>query len=624
MSRTLTISPKPIRTLAISALCAFGLGLSAHAQSVSLLNKSLNDAVRRAQLWGDVPVTSSFCVRPVHASRALGIENPFGLDPHYDFSGQVDTLSIGDDPIFRNYGHPLLLQTWEAVMDSAKGWKLDWNQPVLPRLNAHPYFTGSKQAWLQLRATPYVSRVQFNSHHDYGWQDGPMIPNKGLQTYTNFGVWGRVGFLEFQYAPEKVYAANEDVPAPGVRGMGNTSTGGLSDQPDRFGIEPYVRSYIGQSYLKAHIGPLAVGISSENVFWGPGRFAGVVMSENAPGIEHFTLETSKPLSTPWGTLEGQLLTGNKMRSGFKYSTGPTQDGSSLPNVERAPEMDTVFSVITAAVGVWNPIWFPGMSLGITREIWTEGSISADASNWDYIALFYSNPFRGAGGGTQVAVDQMASMFFRYVLPESHAEVYGEYGFDDNRYDLEDMLVSPEHSRAYLIGFTKIQPLKGNEDYLQFSYEVTQLEGSKEMINRIQFGYPVFYDSDYNHYGQQIGTGIGNGSNQWILAIDRVRSNRRLGFTYERVARNNDRLYAGQVPWVATWYGFDFTKKYVESSVGLNYEERFGPILIWAKALLTQTYNWNHWYDPAGTGSPMRANGYNVKSLNLFTGMTLLL
>ena len=47
--------------------------------------------------------------------------------------------------------------------------------------------------------------------------------------------------------------------------------------------------------------------------------------------------------------------------------------------------------------------------------------------------------------------------------------------------------------------------------MEFTYEVTQIEGSKEMINRIQFGYPVFYDSDYNHYGQQIGAGIGNGS-----------------------------------------------------------------------------------------------------------------
>ena len=59
---------------------------------------------------------------------------------------------------------------------------------------------------------------------------------------------------------------------------------------------------------------------------------------------------------------------------------------------------------------------------------------------------------------------MASMFFRYVMPESHAEVYGEYGFDDNRYDLEDMLVSPEHSRAYLIGF-KNPTLNEKRDFL---------------------------------------------------------------------------------------------------------------------------------------------------------------
>ena len=110
------------------------------------------------------------------------------------------------------------------------------------------------------------------------------------------------------------------------------------------------------------------------------------MSENAPGIEHFTLET-KAVKTKWGTLEGQFLTGNKMRSGFSYASGPTSDGSSLPEVAQAPELDTVFSVITAAVGVWNPIWFPGMSLGITAEIWTEGPVAQMLQHWDYIAFF---------------------------------------------------------------------------------------------------------------------------------------------------------------------------------------------------------------------------------------------
>lgn len=613
---------RPKCSIQSTSLLAFGflfICISfAQAQSVSLLNKPVSDALRRAQLWGEVPLTSSFCVRPVHASRALGLKDPLGFDPKYDFSRPKEQEGeVAIDPMFRAYGNPLVYQLWTRFTDTLQKISLDWEKPVIPRLNAHPYFSSLPHAWLQFRATPVVTRVQFNSHHDYGWQDGPMIPNKGLQTYTNFGVWGRVGFLEFQYAPERVAAANEDLPAPGIRGN-------LGDHPDRFGTEPYVRNYTGQSYLKAHAGPVAIGISSENIYWGPGKFSGIVMTDNAPGIRHFTLETSKPIQTPWGTLEGQLISGNKMRSGFSYATGPTADGSSLSEVVRNPDLDSVFSVITAAVGVWNPIWFPGMSLGISREIWTEGPVSSDASNWDYIALFYSNPFRGSGGGTQAAIDQMAGLFFRYVMPESHAEVYGEYGFDDNRYDLEDMLVSPEHSRAYLLGFTKLQPLNGERDYLEFNYEITQIEGSKEMINRVQFGFPIFYDSDYNHYGQQIGAGIGNGSNQWVLQIDRVKDNRRLGFVYERIARNNDELYAGRVPWVNTWYGFDFTKKYIESSVGMNYQERFGPILIWAKVLLTQTYNWNYWYDPAGTGSPMRANGYNVKSLNAFTGMTLLL
>ena len=59
--------------------------LLVNAQSVSLLNKPLNDAIRRAQLWGDVPISSSFCIRPVDAAKALGFDDAYALDPKYDF-----------------------------------------------------------------------------------------------------------------------------------------------------------------------------------------------------------------------------------------------------------------------------------------------------------------------------------------------------------------------------------------------------------------------------------------------------------------------------------------------------------------------------------------------------------
>jgi hypothetical protein len=445
-----------------------------------------------------------------------------------------------------------------------------------------------------------------------------MIPNKGLQYYASAGVYGRLykGMVEFQFAPEVVYAQNQDLPAPGVRAY-------TGDFPDRFGTDSYRRSSTGQSYIKLNVDFLSVGFSSANVAWGPGRYSSVIMSENAPGMKHFTVESNKPLKTKWGTFEGQFLTGKMMHSGFRFAAGPTGDGSSLEPVYAVPGLDTTFRVFAGAVGVFSPKILPGFSVGLTRIVFTDGPVT-NPNYGDYISLFFTNPFRGSGGGTEVGVDQMASGFVRYVMPESHVEFYGEYAFDDNRFDLEDMLVSPEHSRGYMWGLRKLQPINGWREYWDFTYEMGQYEGSKEMINRVQFGYPVFYDSDYSHRGQNLGAGIGSGSNQWIFSLDRVKENKKLGFVYERIARNNDMLYARRVPWVGTWYGFDFTKKYVESSLGLNYSERRGPVLFWVKALLTQTYNWNHWYDPAGTSSPMRANGYNLRSLNVFTGATLLL
>ena len=581
--------------------------LATSAQSVSLLNKPLNDAIRRAQLWGDVPIASSFCVRPVDAVKALGFEDPYALDTKYDFVLN-DKIKQG---LLPKFSIPISGLT-DNISDSLTKF-------VINKVSPKDLFF--------IRATPIASRVQYNSHHDYGWQDGPMIPNKGMQYYLNAGVYGNIGLLEFQYSPELVYALNDSLPPPGVRSVANNYK--AYDNPDRFGTDPYRRNYIGQSYVKLNLGSVSFGVSSENIFWGPGKFSGLVMTENAPGMNHFTIESNKPIETRIGSFEFNLISGKKMHSGFNYLTqndilpSDTVNGLlSLPEVERDTSLDENFNVFAGVIGVYNPIWLPGLSLGVTREIWTL-SQPERVRYFDYFSLFFANPFRSAGGGTQ-PLDQMASVFFRYVMPESNSEFYGEYGFDDNRFDFEDFWVSPEHSRAYMFGFHKIHPINSKKEYIDLTAEITHIESSKETYNRIQFGNPIFYDSDYFHRGQNIGAGIGTGSNQWILNLDHQNEKRRIGFVFERIVRNNDNLYRGQVPWVSTWYGFDFTKKYTEVSIGLNYQKNVGPLIFWTKALITQTYNWNHWYDPEGTSSVMRANGYNLKSLNIFTGLTILL
>jgi hypothetical protein len=584
-------------------------GLSLSAQTVSVLNPVLDDALRRAQLWGTAPLTSSLCIRPVHADRVLGFSDPFGQDSAYDFIRAVGTAHRLNlyAPEFRELASKVLKPVL-APTDS------NWTLPT---------------AWIPKKTKPFAIKLvppnvklQYNSHHDHGWQDGPMVPNRGAQIYASAGVYVRLAkFIEAQFAPEIVYAQNNPVP----NGWNPPVRIPWADLPERFGTEPYQRSFPGQSYVRANIGWLSAGISSENVSWGPGNYTGIVQSNNAPGIPHLDIHTNRPIKTKIGSFEGMLLTGNLRYSGFRYQSGPSEWGASLPDVYRDPARDSLIRLYSSLVGVYNPRWFPGLSLGATRVIWTEGTIEPGSVPWTtYLRLAVSSP---TGLWYQGAYDQMASLFARYVMPESHAEIFVEYGFDDARADFEDFFVSPGHSRAYLVGFRKLHEINGQKEYLDIGYQLTQIEAAKEVTIRRQYGWPVFYDSDYTNYGQNIGAGIGTGSNMVLFHVDHVKGKRRIGGFIEWLQRNNDNIYRGRTPWLWTWYGYDFTKKYTEVSFGLNYQEVKGPILYYVRAMGTQTYNWNNWYHPTQGYDPnidtFRAPGNNVFGVNVYSGFTVL-
>jgi hypothetical protein len=563
----------------ITALCVLCL-VTAQAQTISVLNPILDDAVRRAQLWGDVPLTSSMCIRPVHADRVLGIKDPFGQDSIYDFiqAGGVD-------------------------------------KPLKIRFQ-------DKSGLFKVQMVPINVKLQYNSHHDHGWQDGPMVPNRGAQVFASGGVHLKLTkFVEAQFAPEVVYAQNRAVP----NGWNPPVRNPASDRPERFGTEAYQRNFLGQSYLRANLGSISAGLSSENVSWGPGPYTGLIQSNNAPGIPHLDIHTNKPIKTAIGSFEMMVIAGNLRYSGFGYDAGPNPGGAHLPDVYRVPARDSLIRLYSSLAGVYNPKWFPGLSLGATRSIWTEGPITPGSVPWPtYLRLAISSP---TGLWYQGAYDQMASLFARYVMPESHAEIWVEYALDDARADFEDFFVSPGHSRAYQVGFRKLHEINGRKEYLDIGYQLIHCEAAKEVMIRRQFGWPVFYDSDYTNYGQVIGAGIGTGSNMVLFHVDRVKGKRRVGGYIEWLQRNNDNIYSGRTPWLGTWYGYDFTKKYTEVSLGLNVQEVRGPYLYYLKAMFTQTYNWNNWYHPTrgydATIDPHRAPGNNVFGVNVYTGMTML-
>ena len=396
----------------------------------------------------------------------------------------------------------------------------------------------------EIYALPVVLQQQFNSHHPYGMNDGSMVQAKGYETQFSAGLFAKFGPLTIQLRPEYVYAENKKFQKLSDAPNGvywNTSIANYYntiDLPDRFNDGQYSKVSWGQSSIRLNAGPVSLGLSNENLWWGPGVRNSLLMSNNASGFKHFTLNTTKPVKTYIGTFEAQIIAGRLEQSGvdtlvgFEYRSRPKD-----------------WRYMSGIIVTYQPKWVPNLFLGFDRTFIVNRRTMGRGFS-DYFPIFgavekasFKNT-DGTNADDASARDQYISFFTRYVLPESKAEFYFEWGRNDHSYDLRDALVEPEHTRAYVVGFRKLIQLKRPDEFIQFGVEFTQLEKSTTRNTRAS-------ETWYNHYqvkdgytnrGQVLGAGIGPGSNLQSVDVNWVKGLRKIGLTFERLVNNNDLFY----------------------------------------------------------------------------------
>ena len=66
--------------------------------------------------------------------------------------------------------------------------------------------------------------------------------------------------------------------------------------------------------MKYNTKNISFGISNENLWWGPGIYNSLILTNNAPGFLHFTINTHKPISNKFGNFEWQIIGGNLSNS----------------------------------------------------------------------------------------------------------------------------------------------------------------------------------------------------------------------------------------------------------------------------------------------------------------------
>jgi hypothetical protein len=477
---------KPLASLVF----LFFLANIASAQTLPLgLLQNLEDNFRRQQLLGNDTSKRSFMVRPLHMSES-------------------DDLNYGDPASFVK----LRTELWKSADNKFK-----------------------------LYALPIAWQQQFNSHHPYGINDGAMIPSKGYQTMFSAGVFLKAGPLTVQLRPEYVFAQNSKYPLltdydqPKALVNEYYIYQNTVDKPLNFGEGSYSKFNLGQSSIRLNLGGASIGVSNENLWWGPGRHTALLMSNNATGFKHLTLNSTRPLKTAIGSFEGQLIAGKLENSDV-----------TVPDDLRFTKKRAEWRYINGMSITYQPKWVSGLYLGFNRSF---TAYSSDVGNkfTDYLPVFSfftkSAYAEDSNSNTEDAKnrDQLISLFMRWIWPESRSEIYFEWGREDHSWNLRDAFIEPEHTRAYVLGFTKLIPFKNRDnEFVQVGFELSQLESSNTNEVRSS-GYWYSHGQvrhGYTNKGQFIGAG-GGPDNTQTIDVAWVKDLKRIGLKIERRVHNNN-------------------------------------------------------------------------------------
>lgn len=443
-------------------------------------------------------------------------------------------------------------------------------------------------------ALPVVLQQQYNSHHPYGMNDNAMVQAKGYQAMVSGGLYAKIGPLRIQLRPEYVYAANpsfegpEDNPDLAFQNAYARLVYNKIDNPSQFGTGAYKKGSWGQSSIRLTFDPISFGLSSENLWWGPGVRNSLLMSNNATGFKHLTLNTTRPIDIYIGKIEAQLISGRLESSGI--GVPPDLPASYAAKYLAKPDD---WRYISGGIITYQPKWIPGLYLGLNRTFVVYHS-DMGHSLADYIPIFnginkikYYDESTANNAEDAAKRDQYFSAFARWVMPESRAEVYFEYGRNDHSVDFRDYAVEPEHSRAYIAGFRKLVELNPTDQFLQIGIEFTQLESPKTGENRAA---PTWYEhhqvfAGYTNKGQVLGAGIGPGSNMQSLEISWVENFKKIGFSLERVVNNNDFLYNAGLP------VRDVRRHWVDYAFGGNFSWDFNKIILNSQLTYIRSLNY---------------------------------
>jgi hypothetical protein len=451
---------------------------------------------------------------------------------------------------------------------------------------------------------PIAFQYNYNSDHPVGINLGAIYPTKGSQFYITGGLIKNINKWTIYLQPEIVYANNDH-----FRTFPNEHYDPIwasyyqwnnkIDLPEKFGNEPIFKILPGQSKIEySFSNNFSVKLSTENIWWGPGNQQSLVISNNANGFTHLSVQTKKPIQTKVGSFEAQLLFGSLQNSNIEPDNMyKVFQGDFLYK----PKLDEK-RFITGYIITWQPKWTKGLFLGLANSSIT---YQKDLQNIaDFLPTTNIIKTDNDKNGMRAS---LGSMFARYLLPKANAEVYMEYGRSDEYPSLINMLNGQRYPRGFIAGFRRISNQMKHHLRLEVTAEIAQLDATyyDQVINANSWYTHPYIRQGFTQNGKVLGAGIGPGGTSQMLDISFLKGTSKMGLMLQRSEHNKDFYFNAYQDWV------NFKSHWVDlSAVYHAYVKVNKKIFINAQLAVTNSINYNWWYIPL-TDPLLPGSGYDV-------------
>jgi len=540
-------------------LFSFFIFFTSWSQTINLNESYLTDYLRTSQLLGKFNTNISFTLKPLNIGKN-------GLDINKDFFD------------FEKYA-----------------------PKVLSFLNEKG----------EIKILPFDYNIEYNSRHPYNRNNGSMIPNRGYQHILSAGIYAEIGPLSIQLKPEYLFSENKD-----FEGFGEGPNGHYPiiwakryqlwnhiDMPERFGEKSISKTLIGQSSIRLNFKGLSIGLSNENIWWGPSIRNSIMMSNHARGFKHITFNTTKPLKTKIGNFEWQVISGRLESSGYLPANSTQQYAGTniyIPKINQIAETND-WRYIQALTFTYSPKWISGFSIGYIR--WVQMYSALVRGKYSYFMKgnpnwfpVFSNLFRKNDKSVdyEMQTDQAAGLFLRWFWKESKAEIYMDYNHNDSKQNIRDLLLDSDHSRAVTIGLQKI--FKINFDNYMFSWEWTQMEQTASRLLRDAgswYEHSYVYDG-YTNQGEVLGASIGPGSNSHYIAFNRIRDKEKIGLALEIIDQDNDFYHE------AFSSASDPRRYWKDFNLHLNFSKKYKNLWLFSNLIYSRSLNYKWDLDDTAT------------------------